>query len=167
MDPLQKILDDNRLSVSRLAEAAERCAATWDLPPRPGKWTPSQITEHVARSLEESANVVDGKPSKFPNFPGFLRVIARNLLVKRVLKRDAFPKAKTSQPFNPDRGSATPAEGRARLEAAAAAFERACRERAAKSDTVETGTFGTLALAEYARFQEIHVRHHTRQMPRG
>ena len=94
MDPLQKILDDNRLSVSKLVAAAERCAATWELPPAPGKWTPSQIAEHVARALEESANVVDGKPSKFPKLPFFLRPLARNLLVKRVLKNDGFPKAK-------------------------------------------------------------------------
>ena len=134
-------------------------------PRAPGKWSPSQLVEHVAVSLDEAANVVSGRPSKFPALPFFVRPVLRLLLFNRVLKNGAFPKARTSKPFNPAVGPATPAEARVRLEAALARFDRQCRARAEAEDSVSSATFGVVRLTDYARFIELHTRHHTKQMP--
>lgn len=158
-------LAGNRDAVSELVGAAERCGAVWAAPRAPGKWSPSQIVEHVARSLDESANVVAGNPSTFPSLPFFLRPVVRGFLFNRVLKSGTFPKAKTNKAMNPERGPATPAEGRARLEAALARFDRACRACAETGGSVTSTTFGTVTVADYARFIELHTRHHCRQMP--
>ena len=115
-------------AVAELVAAGERTGAAWAKPRAPGKWSPSQVVEHVARIMEESANVASGLPSKFPTIPFFLRPIVRLLVFRRTLWRKAFPKMKASAAFVPAAGSATPAEGHVRLEGALTRFDQACRE---------------------------------------
>ncbi len=75
------VVDANRAAVNDFLEAATAREDVWTKPRAPGKWSPSQLVEHVARSLEESANEVRGLRSKFPNLPFFLRPVARAFLV--------------------------------------------------------------------------------------
>jgi hypothetical protein len=72
MADVNDVLAANRAAVIDLVAAAERSAATWTTPRAPGKWSPSQVVEHVAGGLEEAANVVSGAPS-IPMPPAFLR----------------------------------------------------------------------------------------------
>lgn len=155
----------NRAAIGELMAASERCGGIWTVPRAPGKWSPSQIAEHVARSLDESANVVSGAPAKFPNLPFFLRPVARGLVFNRVLRRSAFPRAKTNKAMDPASGPATPAEARVRLETALARFDRGCRTCAEAGGAVASATFGTVSVVDYARFIELHTRHHCKQMP--
>jgi hypothetical protein len=126
------------------------------------------VAEHVARSLEEGANVVAGRPSKLPTLPSFIRPVA-GFMLRRIVRSGKFPKAKTNSAMNPERTSPaiapSPAEARARLQSALAAFERECRARAASRMPVESPAFGTVAVEDYARFTELHTRHHTKQIP--
>jgi hypothetical protein len=154
-----------RAAVVDLVAAAERAGVVWTTPRAPGKWSPSQVVEHVARIMEESANVASGRPSKFPTISVFLRPIVRVLVFKRTLWTNAFPKMKAIDAFVPVAGSATPAEGRVRLQGALTAFDRACRARAASGQNVASTIFGSVPVADFARFQELHVRHHILQMP--
>lgn len=164
MHDIHAALDASREAIEQLMAAGEKTGAAWTAAPRPGKWSPSQIVEHVARSLEESANVAIGRPSKFPTLPTFLRPVARSLLFKRVLKKEAFPRAKTNKALNPASGPATPAEGRLRLETAHAQFDRACRELVSHGERMRSSVFGTVGVEDYVRFMELHTRHHARQM---
>lgn len=159
----------NREAIADLIAASERSGAAWTVPRAAGKWSPSQIVEHVARSLDESANVVSGAPSAFPNLPFFMRPVARGFLFNRVLRNRAFPKAKTNKAMDPATGPASPADARARLEGALARFDRGCRACAEAGGMVASRTFGTVPVEDYARFIEIHTRHHCRQMsdPQG
>jgi hypothetical protein len=152
-------------AVAELGAAAERAGVAWTKPSSPGKWSPSQVVEHVARIMEESANVAANRPSEFPTIPFFLRPIARLLVFKRTLWRRAFPKMKAIAAFVPATGSATPADGRARLEGALSRFDQACRARAASHQKVASTIFGAVTVADFARFQELHVRNHILQMP--
>jgi len=156
-------LTANRVAVEDLIGAAEAVAAHWTTPRAPGKWSPSQVVEHVARSLEEGGNVIAGKPTKLPNLPFFLRPLAR-IFFGRVVKTGKFPKARTNKDMDPQIGLATPAEARPRLEEAFAAFERQCRARAASDGVVPSGAFGNVSVADYARFTELHTRHHIKQI---
>ena len=164
MADLNSVLAANRAAVNDLIAAAERSAASWTTPRAPGKWSPSQVVEHVARALEESANVVAGTPSKFPTLPRILRPVVRGLFFNRVLKKGAFPKAKTNRALDPASGPATPVEARGRLEGALARFDEASRAMAAAGQLVASTIFGTVSVQDYARFQELHTRHHGRQM---
>jgi DinB family protein len=165
MADINGVLIANRAAVNDLIAAAGRSTSVWSTAPAPGKWSPSQIVEHVARSLEESANVVSGTPSKLLTLPFFLRPLVRRLLFNRVLRTNGFPKARTNKAMNPATGPATPAAARGRLEEALAKFDRECRACATAGRTVTSGAFGTVPLNDYAKFIEIHTRHHCKQMP--
>ena len=161
-------LTANRSAVESLVATTERAPDRWTSPRAPGKWSPSQMVEHIARALDESANMVAGRPSKFPTLPGFLRPVARTLFFKRVLRNQAFPKARTNKAMDPEHGPATPAEGRKRLEQAVARFDQACGASAATGDgSVATSMFGRVALAEWVEFQAIHARHHEKQLTKA
>ena len=165
MKDISPRLQAQRAAVDELLAATEKSASVWSQPSAPGKWSPSQVVEHIARTLEESANAFSGKPSKFPNFPVPLRPVIRGLLFNRVVRTGKFPKSKTNKPMNPLAGPATVRDGRARLEQACAAFDRECLALAAKRDHFTSSTFGEVSVADYVRFMEVHIRHHRMQIP--
>ena len=164
MADVNTALAGSREAIEQMIRTGEQCGSAWTAPRAPGKWSPSQITEHVARSLEESANMAAGQPSKFPKLPAMVHPIVRGLLFKRVLRKGAFPKAKTNKAMNPTSGPATAPEGRARLEAAHRKFEEACRQSASRDGRLRTTIFGAVAVSDYVRFMELHTRHHGKQM---
>ena len=77
-----------RAAVTELVAAAEKSAAAFTTPRAPGKWSPSQVVEHVARGLDEGAKVVSGAPCPMP--PALLRPLA-NVFFNRILKKGVFP----------------------------------------------------------------------------
>ena len=164
MGDVTAALAANRAAVGEFIAAAEQAASHWTDPRAPGKWSPSQVVEHVARSLEESAHEAAGVPSKFPTFPSFVRPVVRGVFFNRVLKRGAFPRAKTPAAFDPASGPASPADGRARVETALGEFEHACQARSGSGATMSSTIFGTVAVSDYVRFQELHTRHHQSQL---
>jgi hypothetical protein len=164
MADINTALAASKEAIEQLIARGERCGPAWTAPRAPGKWSPSQIVEHVARSLEESANMAAGRPSKFPRLPGVMHPLVRALLFKRVLRKGAFPKAKTNKAMNPVTGPATPTEGRVRLEAAHDKFDAACRQLASHAEPIRTTIFGVVPVADYVRFMELHTRHHGKQM---
>ena len=105
-----------------------------------------------------------GRASKFPKLPALVHPVVRAVLFKRVLRNAAFPKARTNKAMDPASGPATPAEGRARLEAAHQTFDDACRRVAADSGQMRTTIFGAVSVEDYVRFMELHTRHHGKQM---
>jgi hypothetical protein len=164
MVDINTALNASKDAIQQLILAGERTTTAWTSPRATGKWSPSQIVEHVARSLEESANMAAGRPSKFPKLPAVVHPIIRGLLFKRVLKKEVFPKARTSNAMNPASGPATSAEGRVRLETAHQKFDEACRQAALHGGPMRTTIFGAVLVEDYVRFMELHTRHHGRQM---
>jgi len=164
MADINTTLAASKDAIEQLIMAGERSVSAWTAARTPGKWSPSQIVEHVARSLEESANMAAGRPSKFPSLPAVVHPLVRGLLFKRVLRKGGFPKAKTNKAMNPVSGPATPAEGRIRLETAHQKFDEACRQIASHGERLRTTVFGAVPVEEYVRFMELHTRHHGRQL---
>src|SRR5512140_2987572 len=169
MADLNDELAVNRAAVLDLIAAAERSAATWTTPRAPGKWSPSQVVEHVAGGLDEGANILSGAPT-IPMPPAILLLLLRplaRLIFYRTLKRGTFPNGfKAAKALNPTSGSATPAEARTRLERAFARFDQECRRLAASGQhVVAMGAFGRVSLADAVRYTAIHTRHHCKQMP--
>lgn len=165
MPDITSRLEANRSAVDELLAVAEKSAAQWTTPTRPGKWSPSQLVEHVARSLEGSGNAFSGKASGFPSLPAIVRPLLRTLLFNRVLSRGRFPKARTNKAMNPLEGQGTFEEGRARLLAASDHFERECMAAAKMSPTLISSTFGRVRSEDHVRFMELHTRHHCKQLP--
>ena len=162
MDDLNTALAGSRAALEQLIAAADRSGAKWTTPRAAGKWSPSQVVEHVARTLEESGKHVKGEPSAFPSLPALVRPLIRGLFFNRVLKKNAFINSKTFKAINPIAGPNTPADGRARLQQAHEAFDSACRGAGARFTHT---SFGNISTADYARFQALHTLHHTKQIP--
>src|SRR5262245_43964121 len=158
MADINDVLAANRAAVLDLVAAVERSAATWATPRALGKWSPSQIVEHVTRGLEEGANIVSGAPS-IPMPSAVLRPLAR-LYFNRILKRGVFPTGwKAHKALDPASGPATPAQARVRLEEALGRFEHECRRRAANGQQFVSTGFGTVSVEDFARFSAMHTRH--------
>jgi DinB superfamily len=164
MANIDTALAGSRDAVEQLIAAGEQAGPAWTNPRAPGKWSPSQIVEHVARSLEESANMAAGRPSRFPKLPAVIHPVVRSVLLRRVLRNAAFPKAKTNKAMDPEYGPATPTEGRARLETAHQKFDAACRQIASHGERIRTTIFGSVPVEDYVRFMELHTRHHGNQI---
>ena len=164
MTDLTASLEGVRRAVDSLLAAVDAAASFWTVPRAPGKWSPSQVSEHVARIMEESAHVAEGVPSKFPTVPFFLRPLGRVLVFRRILRRGSFLKMKTGEGFDPPNGPATTAQARVRLEGPLKRFDEACRARAEAGQKVSSTMFGPVSAADFARFQELHVRHHIPQL---
>ena len=166
MADVNDALASNRDAVLELVAAAERSAATWTTPRAPGKWSPSQVVEHVTRGFEEAAKGVSGAPSSIPMPPAFLRPLLRLLFFNRILKKGVFPKGfKAHKAMNPASGPATPAEARVRLEGALARFDQECRKQIAGGQHTVSSGFGTVSVEDFVRFSALHTRHHCKQMP--
>ena len=162
MAEIDTALAANRDAVEQLIRAGEQSGTAWIAPRAPGKWSPSQIVEHVARGLEEAANIAAGRPT-LPRPPAVVRLICR-FMFKRVLRKAAFPTGfKALKALNPASGPATPAEGRIRLETAHQEFDEVCRRIAADGRPMTTA-FGSFPIRDYVRFNELHTRHHGKQM---
>ena len=63
---LNSALTESRAALAKLIAAGSGADAAWTTPPAAGKWSPSQVVEHVARALEESGKNIKGEPSAFP-----------------------------------------------------------------------------------------------------
>jgi hypothetical protein len=163
MTSLDSALAASRSASERLVADAEASATRWATPRAPGKWSPSQIVEHVARSYEGAASMAAGLPSAFPKLPIVLHPVLR-VVFRRLLKKGSFPNGRTTKAMNPIAGSATPTDARLRLAAAHAQFEMACRELAARRAPMRTTMFGAVPVEDFVRFLEIHTKHHHRQI---
>lgn len=165
MSELDTSLGGVHTAVAAFLATSDQVGAAWKIPRAPGKWSPSQVVEHVSRLMDESAKVAIGEPSAFPTVNRFVRPIARLLVFKRILRRKSFLKMKTIEPLDPQFGSPTPKEARVRLEAVLGRFDRACRTRAATRQKVASSIFGPVSVEDFARYQALHVRHHHQQLP--
>ena len=167
MAEIDAALAASRDAVDEMIRAGEQSGAAWNAPRAPGKWSPSQVVEHIARGLEEGANIIAGRPSKLPMPPAVVRLLIRPIagfMFKRVLRKGTFPSGfKAPKMMNPASGPATPAEGRIRLETAYQKYDEACRRIAADGRPV-TSLFGSAPVQDVVRYGELHTRHHTKQM---
>src|SRR2546421_673347 len=69
MADIDTALAASRDAADQLIRAGEQSGASWTAPRAPGKWSPSQIVEHVAGGLEEAANMAAGRPTIIPRLP--------------------------------------------------------------------------------------------------
>ena len=166
MDELQTIVTGNREAVSGFLAAARAVPTSqWTTPATPGKWSPAEITEHVALGYEVGRGILHGSFAGLA-VPRFLRPLIRGLFLQPILRNGQFKKGtKAPKPFRPTGLHPAREALTARLQAAADSFESyvATAARAGKT-TVEHPVFGRLPLTEFMRLQTIHTQHHHRQL---
>jgi uncharacterized damage-inducible protein DinB len=167
MSDLQTVITDDRRAVTDfLATARAVPPAAWHQPRAPGKWSPAQVTEHVAIAYEVSRGILRGTFA-WRGAPRFVRPLIRTFFLKPVLKTGRFAKGgKTPTHFEPTTTPASIGDLATRLQAAATAFEVDVQAAAQGGQTtLDHPFFGAVPLAEYLRLQVIHTSHHRQQLP--
>ena len=160
---IDTVLAASKAASEQLLVDAAAATAGWATPRAPGKWSPSQIVEHVARSYDGAVHMAAGQPSAFPTLPVLIHPFVR-IVFRRLLRKGSFPNGRTTKAMTPLAGPSTPEDGRARLAAAHDRFEAACRDLAVRGAPMRTTMFGAVPVEDFVRFLEIHTRHHGRQL---
>ncbi len=155
------VLNANHLAVEEfLATARGVPAGAWAVPRAPGKWSPGQVAEHVARAYEVNGALFRGEAPG--GLPKFLRPLVRRFLLGMVLRKGDFPRGSRSPAImKPDPTPAAQPVVIAQIEAAAREFEA---EAGKRSGSIEHPFFGQVPVTDMVRLQEIHTRHHRRQL---
>lgn len=153
------------------AEFTEAVLATpeeaWCSECAPGKWSPSEITEHLSLSYETHLAELRGGPGLRIRIKGIKRLLLRLLVLPKLLRTGRFPRPVRAPgevaPRNPDPDRAS---ALARFQRVAAEFETELRARLASGKGGLTHPFfGKLSGEQSLRFVELHVRHHRGQLP--
>lgn len=165
---LDRALDSNREAVARFMAVATHLSQTvWEQPVAPGKWSPGQIAEHLALTYDIARQILHGT-SSIPALPAPLRPLLR-WFVFRSIKKGRFPTGgKALKAFAPaDRAGDRDTILR-RVSASADSFAADFTAAAAGGRTsLVHPAFGKLALSDYVLLNDLHTRHHTRQIPAG
>lgn len=163
-EQLDRALELHRgLSGDLLRTAEQIDESRWREPVAEGKWSPSELLEHLNMAYDVLLGELDGRPGMKILTKPWQRFLLRLRIVPRIMKSGRFPRnaraPKEIRPLNaPDREPALAAfrDRATRLEAAA---------RAARPDKKLTHAyFGTSTVANTVILCARHIQHHERQL---
>jgi hypothetical protein len=166
MANLPAAITADRQAVGAFADAARKVpAARWAVPRAMGKWSPGQVTEHVALTYEQSRRMLLGTFTG-PVQPWFLQLLARGIFLRLMFRRGDFGKAAVAPDFIQPGGSpAASGDLLARLHAAVRDLEMDLTAASNGRRThVDHPIFGRMPLADLLRFLMIHTQHHQPQL---
>lgn len=142
-------------------------AARWAEPRAPGKWSPAELTEHLSLTYDGVLQELLGGVGVRVRVKGFRRLMIRWLVMPRFLNHGFVPAGvRAPREVVPAGVSPDKAAGLDRFRGRARDFEQAIapllhdRQR-----RVTHPFFGPLTMAQGLRFVEVHLRHHTKQLP--
>src|ERR1700719_4216899 len=86
------IIADRQAVAAFVAAARSVSPAQWTAPRAPGKWSPGQVTEHVALAYEQNRRMLLGTFTG-PAQPRFKQMLGRWLFLPRMFQRGNFCKS--------------------------------------------------------------------------
>jgi hypothetical protein len=161
-------LDDHTRAIETFLSAARRVPeADWPRPVAPDKWSPGQIAEHLALSLEAVARELSGGRGMRYRMPWWKRFVAKRRYLPGILRSKRFPSgARAPRETRPSAAAAPQTEALARLRAANAAIERiAAADPRTAGRRLRHPYFGRLSAADLFAVIALHADHHRGQLP--
>lgn len=158
--------ETNRRSITEFVTLARSVAASaWNAQPVPGKWSPAQVTEHVALAYEKTRELLQN-PGTQRGAPALLRPVIRFLYVRPILKTGKFPSGgKAPKQFHPVAADQPIDALCQRLEQAATGLESDLEAMQRQGKNAFTHPiFGLISLPDALQFQAFHTTHHRRQL---
>jgi hypothetical protein len=162
----QRELALHRRATETLLEAASRVDdARWNEPIAEGKWTPSEILDHLITSYEVLLRELSGGGGMQIRTSAWQQVLLRLLYVPRILRTGWFPKgARAPRETRPAGRGLTKAESTALFRTRAEEFETAVRA-APPSQQLTHAYFGTWSVTRGVALCARHIEHHAAQLP--
>ncbi|HEX8393374.1 MAG TPA: DinB family protein [Longimicrobium sp.] len=161
-------LEEHQVALAAYLRAGEAISdAAWTAPWAPGKWTPAEITEHLAMVYRVFiAEATEGVGMRLKLTP-FRRRLLKTFMLPHMLFHRTFPKrAPAPREVRPSaEGLAPRTAALAQLRDLGERFEaEASRARAAGKPGVTHPYFGLMAWDKGVRLGAVHLEHHTRQI---
>ena len=168
----ERVRDEHRAAVDAYVEAVRALpAGGWTRSWAPGeeKWTPAQITDHLARTCEVFLRELGGGEPMRMKVRGLRLRLLRWLLLPHLLFHRTFPRGAIAPREVRPAGNELDADAAlAEFRALAERMERAVdAARARPGAVLPHPYFGAIEVARALRFAAIHVEHHTRQIRRA
>jgi hypothetical protein len=161
-------------AVAEHREAVAGCVATiravgpgdWSRPPAPEKWSPAEISEHLAVAYEVVLSELDGGPGMRIVVPWWQRQALKWVVLPRIL-RGGFPRrAPVPRELRPRDAAAQPDQAARRLSDRCEAFlDRIARAQAAGPLRITHACSGELSGLQTVKVLTPHANHHRKQFP--
>lgn len=161
------LLVEHEAAASAFVQALQRVPnERWTRRADPDGWSPAEITDHLARTYSHYAGESRGKDSLRKRLGPMRRMVARIVVLPRLLAGAPFPKARAPRKLRPAESTTTPDEGVALF---LATGESCLRDLGVLVErrpyrTLVHPYLGAVPLYEMLRFASQHIHHHRRQL---
>ena len=158
---------EHAAAIQQFTDAARLLpSARWSDPLAPGKWSPAEVTGHVAEAYRVLNGELAGGAGMQLLGPPLQRFLLRHTLLPRLLSTGRFPaRARAPAETRPRRVEADPETGVAVFARLAEEFVAALGKRAGTGPVRLTHAyFGALDARQAIRLCAVHTRHHARQL---
>lgn len=162
-------VEEHQVALASYLDAATALSEdAWTTPWQPGKWTPAEITEHLALTYRAFiAEATTGTTMKLKLTP-FRRRMLKLVLLPHMLFHRTFPKgARAPREVRPDTPRVSREEALATLRELSERFEQAAESaRRAGRAGLTHPYFGLIDWNRGMRFAALHIEHHRKQIAR-
>jgi hypothetical protein len=141
-------------------------SATWLRPIASGKWSPAEITAHVAKAYGVLTVELDGGAGMGLRGSSLQRLVLRHTVLPRLLTGRPFPPGvRAPRETRPTEIIEEPVVALTRLVERAEQFTRNLTEKAGRQKVRLTHAyFGQLSAPQGLKLSTAHTRHHARQL---
>ncbi len=137
----------------------------WHRPLAPGKWSPAQISEHLALVYESGLRDLQGTGTLRPRVPPWKQRLLRWFLLPHILFHQNVPlRAAAPREVRPSEEGLPQDESVDRLLDLAGRFEAALEAVLPRGHFFSHPYFGPLPPLKALRFCAVHLEHHRRQL---
>jgi len=160
---------DHRAAIEEVARVVEgQDPAAWTRAPQPGKWSPSEIAQHLILSYAPPLAELSGGAGFAIRVPWWKRAVLRWKVLPTLLGGE-FPRgAPAPREIRPKTGAADPAGAARELRESAERFARRLAEAERASRVRLTHPyFGKLTAPQLLKLLAVHAGHHRAQFPPG
>lgn len=162
--------DEHQVALAAyLDSAAALQESAWSLPWRPGKWTPAQVTEHLARAYEALLRELREGRAMEVKLAGWRRTLSRWIILPHILFHRTIPlRAPAPRELRPGEPRADRDTALRQLRELGERFTAelgAAREQGCAGLTHPY--FGQVEPIKVLRFVAIHIDHHRKQIERA
>jgi uncharacterized damage-inducible protein DinB len=158
---------DHRAAIQQFVMTVQQLPPeSWSRPLAPGKWTPAEVTSHLAESYRILRTELAGGQGMALRLPRLQRWLLRHTMLPRILQVGLFPAGarapKKTRPREVEQDAST---ALTILTGEADAFLQDLTTRASSGRVLLTHAyFGPMSARHSLRLAAVHTRHHARQL---